>query len=35
MEHHAAVLLGLEGLIEIGTVSEIRAAAGDKEGRSP
>ena len=32
---HTAVLLGLEGLIEIGTVSEIRAAVGDKEGQSP
>jgi len=37
MEHHfhAAVLLGLEGLIEIGTASEIGAAVGDKEGRLP
>ena len=32
---HTAVLLGLEDLIEIGTVSEIRAAVGDKEGQSP
>jgi hypothetical protein len=37
MEHHfhAAVRLGLEGLIEIGTASEIGAAVGDKEGRLP
>jgi hypothetical protein len=27
---HAAVLFVFEGLIEIGTVSEIRAAVGDK-----
>src|ERR1700685_87325 len=35
MEHHfhTAVLLGLEGLIEIGTVGEISAAMGDKERR--
>ena len=34
MEHHfhAAVLLGLEGLIEIGAVSEVRATVRDKEG---
>src|ERR1700722_5593543 len=30
---HAAVLLGVEGLIEIGTVREVRAAVGDHEGR--
>ncbi len=29
---HAAVLLGFEGLIEIGAVREIRAAVGDEEG---
>ena len=28
---HAAVLLGFEGLIEIGAVSEIRAAVGDEK----
>ena len=35
MEHdfHAAVLLGFEGLIEIGAVSEIGAAVGDEKGR--
>jgi hypothetical protein len=35
MEHHfhAAVRLGLEGLIEIGTASEIGTAVGDKKGR--
>src|ERR1700722_4737031 len=35
MEHdfHAAVLLGFEGLVEIGAVSEIGAAVGDQEGR--
>src|ERR1700722_14624178 len=35
MEHHfhAAVLLGFEGLIEIGAVSEIGAAVGDENGR--
>jgi hypothetical protein len=29
---HAAILFGFEGLIEIGAVSEIGAAVGDKEG---
>jgi hypothetical protein len=31
MEHdfHAALFLGFEGLIEIGALSEIRAAVGD------
>ena len=29
---HAAVLLGFERLIEIGPVSEVRAAVGDEEG---
>jgi hypothetical protein len=29
---HAAVLLVLEGLIEVRTVSEIRAAVGNEEG---
>jgi hypothetical protein len=29
---HAAVLLGLERLIEIGAVSEISTAVGDEEG---
>jgi hypothetical protein len=34
MEHHfhASILLRLEGLIEIGAVSEISAAVGDEEG---
>ena len=34
MEHHfhAAVLLGFEGLIEIGPLREIGAAVGDEEG---
>src|ERR1700727_810750 len=29
---HTAILLGFEGLIEIGTFSEIRASVGDQEG---
>src|ERR1700733_13428118 len=29
---HAAVLLVFEGLIEVGTISEVRAAVGDEEG---
>jgi hypothetical protein len=34
MEHdfHAAILLGLEGVIESGAVSEIGATMGDEEG---
>jgi hypothetical protein len=31
-DFHAPVLLGFEGLVEIGAVSEIRAAVGDEEG---
>ena len=33
MRLHAAALFGFEGLIEIGAVSEIGAAVGDKERR--
>ena len=32
---HAAVLLGLESLIEVGAVGEIIAAVGDEESEGP